>query len=66
METRAEKLKQAGIKKYGSLEAYKEALAERGKKGGKNGTGDSKRRTTEHYRFAGALGGLKRGKNASL
>lgn len=34
METRAEKLKQAGIRKYGSEQAYKEALAERGRVGG--------------------------------
>lgn len=32
----AEKLEQAGIKKYGSLEAYKKSLAERGRKGGKS------------------------------
>lgn len=34
METRAEKLKQAGIRKFGSLEAYKQSLAERGRTGG--------------------------------
>lgn len=30
----AEKLKQAGIRKYGSLEAYQQSLVERGRKGG--------------------------------
>lgn len=32
--THREKLRQAGIKKYGSLEAYTESLRERGRKGG--------------------------------
>ena len=32
--SRAEKLRQAGIKKFGSLEAYTESLRERGRKGG--------------------------------
>jgi len=60
--SRAEKLEQAGIKKYGSIEAYKKALAERGRKGGKT-KGDSKRRDTEHYKRIGKKGGLNRGKS---
>lgn len=63
--TRAQKLEQAGIRKYGSLEAYKKALRERGSKGGKV-KGASKRRDTEHYRRIGKIGGFSRGKNTEV
>ena len=61
---RAEKLKQAGIARYGSEEAWRKALAERGKNGGK-AKGDSKRRSTEHYSQAGKRGAAKRWGNES-
>lgn len=48
METRAEKLKQAGIKRHGSIEAWRKAMADQGRKGGK-ATGDSKRRGDKEY-----------------
>lgn len=63
--SRAEKLQQAGIKKYGSLEAYKKALAERGRIGGRasfEGKGFAGM-TPEQRREAGRKGGLNRGKS---
>ena len=63
--THAQKLEQAGIKKYGSLEAYRQSLKDRGSKGGKK-TGESKRRDTEHYKRIGKIGGLNRGKNKTV
>jgi len=66
METRAEKLKQAGIRIYGSEEAWRKAKAEQGRKGGK-ATGYSKRRgDKEYYRSIGKIGGESRGKNSDL
>ena len=65
--TRAEKLLQAGIKRYGSLEGYKEELKQRGAKGGKT-TGDSKRRGgKEYYSSIGKKGSAVRyGKDSDL
>lgn len=66
MSEHAEKLKQAGIRKYGSEEAWRKAMADQGRKGGK-ATGDSKRRgDKEYYRSIGKRGGLSRGKNSDL
>lgn len=66
METRAEKLKQAGIRKYGSEQAYKEALAERGSRGGKvprsTPTGFAAM-SPDKLKEASRRGGLNRGKN---
>lgn len=56
MSEHAEKLKQAGIRKYGSEEAWRKAKAEQGRKGGK-ATGDSKRRgDKEYYSMIGKKG----------
>lgn len=61
MSEHAEKLKQAGIRRYGSEEAWRKAKAEQGRKGGK-ATGESKRRgDSEYYAKVGKLGGLSRG-----
>ena len=62
--THAEKLELAGIKKYGSLEVYRQSLKERGKKGGET-TGDSKRRGDSEYYSRIAKMGKKRGKSKS-
>ena len=47
-QTRADKLREAGIKRYGSLDAYLQSLKNRGRKGGKK-TGVSKRRGDKDY-----------------
>lgn len=66
MTDRAEKLKQAGILKHGSELAWRTALAEQGRKGGKT-TGESKRRgDTSYYARVGKLGGLSRGKRTQV
>ena len=57
--THAQKLEQAGIKKYGSLKLYRQSLKERGAKGGKT-KGASKRRDSEHYSRIGKVGGNNR------
>lgn len=54
--THGEKLKLAGIKRYGSEEAWRKAKAEAGRKGGVK-TGASKRRgDREYYSKIGKLG----------
>ena len=66
--TRGEKLRETMVKKHGSLEAWKKAMQEQGRRGGIT-TGDSKRRDTEHYKRIGRIGGLNKwaryGKNKS-
>lgn len=62
--TRAEKLQAAGIRKYGSLAAYKQSMAERGKKGGRNGTGHQFAHGFVDPSKAGSIGGKRRGKSS--
>lgn len=65
--TRAEKLMQTGIKKYGSEEAWRKAMADQGRRGGKAATGNSKRRgDATYYQQIGQKGGLNRGKATNL
>lgn len=54
-QTRADKLREAGIRRYGSLDAYLQSLKDRGRKGGKK-TGISKHRGAEHYKSMGKVG----------
>ena len=69
METRAEKLKQAGIERYGSEEAYKRELRLRGSKGGRVPrsvpTGFAAM-PAEKLREVSRQGGLKRAENKAV
>ena len=64
--TRAEKMKQAGIRLHGSEKAWRDFLAQMGSSGGKK-TGESKKRgSKEYYQAIGKRGGLNRGKKAKV
>lgn len=60
MTDRAEKLKQAGIKRHGSEEAWREALANQGKRGGSVKGESKKRGDTEYYKRIGLQGAMKK------
>lgn len=66
MQTRAEKLKQAGIKRYGSEAKWREAIAAQGSKGGKTKGAVKRRGDKEYYKAIGKQGGLNRGKNKAV
>lgn len=60
METRSEKLKQAGIKRYGSEAKWREAIAAQGSKGGKAKGAVKRRGDKEYYSTIGKAGALKK------